>query len=145
MSNLIGPGHTADFPEGSNREFEKSKGGVGRGVDMPDTTRSITTAGGPLRLETVQFRKIGAIGTRASFCNYVLVERAHDHRMMTNADRCRPPLTATAAPTRARALWGLTFRTEMSAHKPWNLFNDDRCTLPENWTRSNILRRQCRS
>src|SRR5262245_8166378 len=25
---LIGPGHTSDFPEGSNREFEKSKKGV---------------------------------------------------------------------------------------------------------------------
>jgi hypothetical protein len=27
MSSLIGSGHTSDFREGSNREFEKSKGG----------------------------------------------------------------------------------------------------------------------
>jgi hypothetical protein len=26
MSSLIGPGHTSDFPEGSNREFENQKG-----------------------------------------------------------------------------------------------------------------------
>jgi hypothetical protein len=39
---------------------------------------------------------------------------------------------------RARALWGLTFRTEMSAHKTaqtWNLFNDDLCPMPKNRTR----------
>jgi hypothetical protein len=28
MLSLTGPGHTSDFLEGSNREFEKSKGGV---------------------------------------------------------------------------------------------------------------------
>jgi hypothetical protein len=45
--------------------------------------------------------------------------------------RGRPHLHAC---TRAR--YGvLYFDTEMSAHKHGVCFNDDRCTLPEHWTR----------
>ena len=35
---------------------------------------------------------------------------------------------------RARVM-GSYILNGMPAHKHWNLFNDDRCTLPKNWTR----------
>jgi len=55
---------------------------------------------------------------------------------------CSDPILSRAV--RARPLKGLTFRTEMPAHRDGVCFNDDRCPLPKNWRRmsgSNLSRK----